>query len=75
MIEILEAKQTLRKMYSETIAEMQNKNGYDSGVCLDQLVIMTQKRLGLIETADEYFVPEGFDAVQFMRDYIDVVGK
>lgn len=64
----------MQEKYADAIKAMWEKTGDDIDVCFDKLVY-TMKNLGNPE-ADVYEgIPEGFDFVEFGKDYKVLVGK
>ena len=67
-------RKAMQDKYAEAIKEMFIATGDDIDVCFDKLVY-TMKNLGNPD-ADVYEgIPEGFDFVEFGKDYKELVGK
>jgi len=72
MLKSLEMRLEMIEKYKDAITSMYEASGDDSGVCLDKL-IYTMKYQGNPK-ADVYEgIPEGFDFVEFGKDYKELI--
>ena len=67
-------RKNMQDKYAEAIKEMFIATGDDIDVCFDKLVY-TMKNLGNPEADGYEGIPEGFDFVEFGKDYKVLVGK
>lgn len=61
----------LYEKYADTILEMFKVTGDDKSVCIDKLISNVRNLDN--PNVEQYFVPEGFDYVEFEKDYEELI--